>query len=171
MSLAAAAKRLVAAGHKVAVAESSAGGLISSELLAQNGASKWYLGGVVCYTKTAKAALLGLKAETSKPTSTEPHAAELAHAVREKLGADWGIGETGVAGPAPNSRGIAPGVCAIAIVGPQGKRLTATLWPDDGLGAADAYGQAPKVPRAEAMRNFRARAVDLLCEAVLADEP
>jgi hypothetical protein len=44
------------------------------------------------------------------------------------------------------------------------------LYPDDSLSAADAYGQPPKVPRDEAMRNFGAAAVELLCDAVEAAE-
>ena len=91
------AAALVRRGQSVAVAESSAGGLISSELLAQTGASKWCKGGVVAYSKSAKSALLGVDEPHSKPTATEPHALELAIAVREKLGSDWGVGETGVA--------------------------------------------------------------------------
>lgn len=90
-----AVQRLTAAGQTVAIAESSAGGFISATLLAQPGASKFYAGGVVCYTKAAKA-VIGLDAASSKPTSTEPHAVELAEAARATLGADWGIGETGV---------------------------------------------------------------------------
>ena len=163
--LAAAAATLVKQGLSVAVAESSAGGLISADLLAQTGASRWYRGGVVCYSKTAKSALLGLHEPQSKPTATEPHALELALAVREKLGADIGIGETGVAGPSANGRGIAPGVCALAVVGPHGS-FTTTLWPDDGLDAADAYGQAPKLPRPERMSVFSTRAIEMLCDAV-----
>lgn len=69
-------------------------------------------------------------------------------------------------GPSANSRGISPGVCALAVVGPNGKRLCLTLWPEDGLNAADAYGQAPKVPRPERMSFFSARAIELLCDAV-----
>lgn len=82
-------------------------------------------------------------------------------AVRERLSADWGIGETGVAGPGKNSRGVAPGVCAIAVVGP-GVSKTLMLYPDSTLSAADAYGQAPLMPREEAMEAFGERALELL---------
>ena len=163
--------RLAAAKHKVAIAESSAGGLIAASLLAQPGASKYFAGGVVCYTKTAKDKFLRLDAEKTKPTATEPHAVELATAVREVLECDWAVGETGVAGPTPNSRGVAPGVCALAVVGPNGVVRRRTLYPDDGLSAADAYGQPPKVPRNEAMRAFEVAALELLCDAVEAAYP
>ena len=158
-------KTLAAKSQRVAVAESSAGGLISSELLAVRGASKFFAGGLVVYTKASKNTFLGLDEATSKPTATEAHAIELAEAACASLGVEWGIGETGVAGPTPNSRGISPGVCALAVVGP-GVRRAVTLWPDDSLGADDAYGQPPKVERAAAMRTFADGAIELLVETV-----
>lgn len=160
------AASLTRAGESVAIAETSAGGLIAAELLAQSGASKFFRGGVVVYSKHSKQAVLGLDPDSSQPTSTEPHALELAAAVREKLGSDWGVGETGVAGPSANSRGIAPGVCAIGVVGPDGVSVSTTLWPSDDLSAADAYGQPAAVPRDQAMRNFADAGVGLLCAAV-----
>ena len=156
--------------HKatVAVAESSAGGTISRALVAVRGASNYYAGGVVCYTAASKHTLLDRA--PAKPTATEAHAKELAMAVRERLSADWGVGETGVAGPGKNSRGVAPGVCAIAVVGP-GVSETLMLWPDSTLSAADAYGQAPLMPREEAMETFGERALELLEAALLTQTP
>lgn len=154
---------LSAHGHSIAVAETSAGGLIASSLLCLPGASKVFRGGVVAYSAQSKEALLGLSAKT--PTATEAHALELANAARAKLGAEWGLGETGVAGPAKNSRGCSPGVCAIAVVGPSGFQRAATLWPDDTLSAADAYGQAPKVSRDERMRYFGDQALRLAADS------
>jgi len=153
--------------HKatVAVAESSAGGAISRSLVAVRGASNYFAGSAVCYTAASKHTLLGLT--PAKPTATEAHAKELAMAVRERLSADWGIGETGVAGPGKNSRGVAPGVCAIAVVGP-GVSKTLMLFPDSTLSAADAYGQAPLMPREQAMEAFGERALELL-ETTLSD--
>lgn len=163
--LAAMGRALAAASQRVAVAESSAGGLICSRLLEVHGASKFFAGGLVVYTKASKRTFLGLDDTSSKPTATEAHAIELAEAARERLGVDWAIGETGVAGPTPNSRGIAPGVCGIAVVGP-GVRKSQTLWPDDSLGADDAYGQAPKLSRPESMEVFASGALELLLDAV-----
>ena len=163
-------KLLVAAKQTVGVAETSAGGMIAATLLANPGASAYFAGGVVVYTKAAKTKFLGIDAEKSKPTASEPHAVELAHAMREALHCDWAIGETGVAGPLPNSRGIAPGVCGLAVVGPDGLIRKKTLWPDDTLSDADAYGQPPRVPRPDAMANFEKAALELLCDAVLNDQ-
>ena len=164
MAAARVAALLKSRGATVAIAETSAGGSISQSLLAVRGASAYFRGGAVCYSAESKKRLLGF--EPSKPTATEPHAKELAAAVRKLLGADWGIGETGVAGPGKNSRGIAPGVCALAVVGPDGISKTVSIWPDDDLSAADAYGQAPLVPREERMQAFGERAVELLEEAM-----
>lgn len=162
MSGARLAALLVPKGQTIAIAETSAGGLISSSLLAVAGASKFFRGGVVCYSPQSKEALLGLKPRM--PTATEAHALELALAARERLGADWGLGETGVAGPGKNSRGCNPGVCAIGLVGPDGFQKAIMLWPDDTLSAADAYGQAPKVSRLERMQHFGACAVELAAD-------
>ena len=158
-------QKLKAAKQKVGVAETSAGGLIAATLLAHPGASAYFAGGVVVYTKASKAKFLGLDAEKSKPTATEPHAIELAQAMREALQCDWAIGETGVAGPKPNSRGISPGVCGLAVVGPDVVKRK-TLFPDDSLSDADAYGQPPKVLRPVAMKTFEDAALELLCDAV-----
>ena len=54
------AGRLIERGETVAVAESSAGGLISAALLAVPGASKYFVGGAVVYTRAARKQLLGL---------------------------------------------------------------------------------------------------------------
>jgi PncC family amidohydrolase len=112
--------RLVARGETVAIAESSAGGLISAALLAIGGASRYFRGGAVVYTKDAKMAFLHL----DEPTVTEPraategHALVLARGVRDVMGATWGVGETGATGPTGNRYGDAPGHACIAVVGP-----------------------------------------------------
>ncbi len=88
-------------GDTVAVAEGAAGGLISAALLAVPGASKYYVGGSVIYTRTAKEGLLGDVLETPKGIrgATEQWATWLATAARTRLGTTWGIGEGGAAGP------------------------------------------------------------------------
>lgn len=112
--------RLKARGETVAVAESSAGGLISAALLAVPGASAYFRGGAVVYTKDAKMAFLHLDEQTvSEPrASTEGHALVLARGVRELLGATWGIGETGATGPSGNRYGDSPGHACVGVVGP-----------------------------------------------------
>ena len=107
-------------GQTIAVAESSAGGLINAALVAVPGASAFYLGGGIIYTKAGREALLGLGAQDMKGirSSSEPYAKLLALRVREKLGATWGLSETGASGPTENSYGDAPGHACIAVSGP-----------------------------------------------------
>jgi nicotinamide-nucleotide amidase len=110
---------LVRRGETVAVAESSAGGLIAAALLAVPGASRFFLGGAVVYTVAARQALLGISAEDMQGlrSSSEPYARLLAARVRAKLGATWGLAETGAAGPEGNRYGDPPGHSCLAIAG------------------------------------------------------
>jgi PncC family amidohydrolase len=104
----------------LAVAESSAGGLINAALVAVPGASAFYLGGSVIYTVNARQGLLGLEKQdvTGMRSASEPYAQLLAKRVREKLGATWGLSETGASGPTGNRYGDAPGHACIAVSGP-----------------------------------------------------
>ena len=105
--------------HTVAVAESSAGGLISASLLAVPGASAYYLGGSVIYTRVAHEALLGVpdEAMAGLRASTEEYAMLNARTVRESLGTTWGLSETGASGPTGNRYGDAAGHACIAVSG------------------------------------------------------
>jgi PncC family amidohydrolase len=138
----------------IAVAESSAGGLINAALVAVPGASAFYLGGAIIYTKAGRSSLLGLGAPDMKGlrSASEPYAKLMAHRVREKLGATWGLAETGASGPAGNSYGDAPGHACIAVSGPQGAVVTLET------GSAD---------REANMRAFTRRALQLLESCIL----
>jgi nicotinamide-nucleotide amidase len=109
----------------VAVAESSAAGLISAALLAVPGASAFYRGGVVSYTVYARQALLGITDAdmAGLRASTEPYALLMARRVKERLGTDWGIGETGATGPTGNRYGDAAGHACVAVIGPGVERV------------------------------------------------
>ncbi len=113
-------------GETVAVAESAAGGLISAALLAVPGASAYFLGGGVIYTQAARRALLGVDdaAVTGIRSASEPYALLKARAVRQRLGATWGVSETGAAGPTGNRYGDAAGHACIAVAGPVERVLT-----------------------------------------------
>ena len=112
--------------ESVAVAESSAGGLISAALLAVPGASAYFLGGSVVYTGKARMALLGLRREdvAGVRSASEPYALILARTIRENLGATWGLSETGAAGPTGNGYGDAAGHTCVAVSGPSEMALT-----------------------------------------------
>jgi PncC family amidohydrolase len=117
---------LVRRRETIAVAESSAGGLISAALLAIPGASAYFLGGGVIYTQAARRALLRVPDEAVRGmrSSTEAYALLEARAARELLGATWGVAETGAAGPAGNRYGDAPGHACLAVAGPVERVLT-----------------------------------------------
>lgn len=110
----------------VAVAESSAGGLISAALLAVPGASAYFLGGGVIYTQGARRALLRLPDESLKGmrSSTEAYALLKARTIRELLGATWGLAETGASGPTGNRYGDAAGHACIAVAGAVERTIT-----------------------------------------------
>ena len=110
----------------IAVAESSAGGLISAALLAVPGASAYFLGGGVIYTQAARRGLLRVPDEAMKNvrSSTEAYAQIKAKAVRELVGATWGLAETGASGPTGNRYGHAAGHACIAVSGPVERVIT-----------------------------------------------
>ena len=145
--------RLKTRGETVAVFESSTGGLVAAALLAVPGASAYFLGGGVIYTRQSRAALAGIteaQMQGLRP-STEPYARLLAERARDAVGADWGVGESGAAGPAGNRYGDDPGHSCIAVAG--ASAMAATLE----MGSAD---------RVANMRRFAAEALALLERAL-----
>jgi PncC family amidohydrolase len=128
-------------GESVAVAESSTGGLIAAALLAMPGASAYFLGGAVVYTKAARAALLGIgDAEMAglRP-STEPYALMIAKCIRDSHGAVWGLGESGATSPTGNRYGDAAGHSSIAVTGPIERAVTLETGKSDRAGNMDAF--------------------------------
>src|SRR3989442_7331743 len=81
----------------LAVSQSSAGGLINAALVAVPGASAYYLGGGIIYTRAARSALLGIGAQdmAGMRSASEPYARLLAQRVRERLGGTSDLSETG----------------------------------------------------------------------------
>jgi nicotinamide-nucleotide amidase len=110
----------------IAVAESSAGGLISAALLSVPGASAYFLGGGVIYTQAARRALLRVPDDAVKGirSSSEPYALLKARTIRELLGASWGLAETGATGPTGNRYGDSAGHACIAVAGPVERVIT-----------------------------------------------
>ncbi len=111
--------------HTVSVAESSAGGLVSAALLSIPGASAYFSGGGVIYTRDARRELLNLPEEVvTMRASTEEYAMIVARAVRGKIGTTWGLSETGASGPSGNRYGDDAGHVCVAVSGPVEKTLT-----------------------------------------------
>jgi len=120
------AQRLVARKQTIAVAESSAGGLIAAALLAVPGASAYFLGGAVVYTRDARRVLMDIPDEAMKGirSASEPYAELLARQIKTRFATDWGLSETGAAGPTGNRYGDAAGHACFAVAGPVSAVIT-----------------------------------------------
>lgn len=106
-------------GETVAVAESSAGGLVSAALLSVPGASAYFVGGGVIYTRDARRGFIGVPEEVATMrASTEEYALIMARLVRDRLNTTWGLCETGATGPTGNRYGDAAGHVCFAVAGP-----------------------------------------------------
>ena len=142
---------LVARKQTVAVAESSTGGLISAGLLAVPGASRYFLGGAVVYTRDARRLLADIPDEAMKGirSASQPYAQLLAVRIRERFASDWGLSETGATGPSGNRYGDAPGHSCMAVAGPTSSVITLET------GSADRLAN---------MHAFAAKALKLLLE-------
>lgn len=138
------AAALKARRQTVAVAESAAGGLISAALLAQPGASAYFIAGGVLYTRRALLALRDTRAETYEGMrgATEAWASLLARTLRERCGADWAVGESGAAGPTGNRYGDPPGHACIAVTGPVERTRVIETGSDDRVGNMYAFANA-----------------------------
>ena len=142
----------------LAVAESSAGGLINAALVAVPGASAFYLGGAIIYTGASRSGFLGIGDKEMKGirSATEPMARLLANRVREQTGATWGLAETGAAGPTGNRYGDPAGHACIAVSGPVERAITV---------------ETGRAEREDNMRAFTLRALELLESCLSAAPP
>ena len=147
------AARLVERKETVAVAEGSAGGLISAALLAVPGASAYFMGGAVVYTGAARSAFTDISLDDMKGLrpASEPYAALLAQRVRERLNTTWALAEAGAAGPSGNRYGDPAGHTCIAVAGPSQRAFTLRT------GSSD---------RRANMRAFAMRALELFAEQI-----
>ncbi|MBI1260401.1 MAG: damage-inducible protein [Rhizobiales bacterium] len=149
-----AAARLKERGDSLAVSESSMGGLMSASLVAQPGASAYFLGGTIIYTREAGQALLGM---TGSPAPkgvrplTEDYVLAMARLVRERMGATWAMAEMGASGPSGSPYGPPAGTGVIAIAGPVERAVTVSTGSQD---------------RAANMRAFAAGGLTLLIDVL-----
>ena len=140
---------LKARRETITVAESSTGGLVSAALLAVPGASAYFLGGAVVYTRRARELLMNLPRETvtGMRSASEPYALLLARTASQRFSASWGLAETGAAGPTGNPYGDSAGHSCIAIAGVAEEAITL---------------ETGKTDRLENMHAFAAAALELL---------
>jgi PncC family amidohydrolase len=148
------AARLIERRQTIAVAESSTGGLISASLLAVPGASAYFLGSAVVYTRDARRILAGIPDDAMKGirSASEPYAKLLASQIRDRFSTDWGLSETGATGPAGNRYGDAAGHSCMAVAGPEPSVMTLET------GSADRLGN---------MHVFAATALKMLLQSLL----
>ncbi len=114
---------LVARGEKVAVSETTAGGLISARMLSVPGASRWFDGGVVPYSGAHRWEQLGVDREIAREHGavSEPWVRATAEGLARAMGTAWAVAESGIAGPQGSRRSPKPvGSVVIAVVGPNG---------------------------------------------------
>ncbi len=133
----------------IGVAESSTGGLISSALLAVPGASAYFLGGAIVYTRESRRTLLEIpdSAFSGIRSVTEELALVLARGALKRFAATWALAEVGAAGPTGNRYGDAAGHSCLAIAGPLERAITVET------GSADRIAN---------MRVFAAAGLELL---------
>jgi nicotinamide-nucleotide amidase len=107
-------------GATVATGESCTGGLVAQRLTEIPGSSELFVGSVVAYSDPAKERLLRVPAEelSRHGAVSEPVARSLATGARQVLGADWGIGITGIAGPGGGTEEKPVGTVHLALAGP-----------------------------------------------------
>lgn len=139
--------RLKTRGETIAVSESSTGGLMSAALLSVPGASAYYLGGAVVYTKKAREVLIDLpgeviiEAKAQKPLS-EPFVLLLGRTLRTQFSSTWALAEIGATGPAGSRYGDPAGTGCLALAGPLERSLTVRTGSDDRVANMRAFARA-----------------------------
>jgi nicotinamide-nucleotide amidase len=121
-SLAAAAgAALLRRGATLAVVEATAGGLLCARLVSVPGASAWFERGVVAYSAKAKRELTGIAAGLLRSEGAVSQAAvgAMAEGLRRRVGVDFALAESGIAGPQTGRRSGKPvGSAVMAVAGP-----------------------------------------------------
>lgn len=136
-------RELTARRLTLATAESLTGGGLGAALTSVPGASAAYVGGVISYATRVKVDLLGVPLEIvhGDGVVSAPCARAMAAGVRRVLGADVGVGTTGVAGP-DRQEGKPAGTVFVAVADDRGETVRALQLPGDRAGVRQATTQA-----------------------------
>jgi PncC family amidohydrolase len=117
----------------VGTAESCTGGLVGHAITANPGSSDYYRGGVISYADEVKSSLLDVP-----PEAIERHGAvsaqvavAMAEGARRRVGCDYGVAVTGVAGPDGGSAAKPVGLTYVAAAGPDGDQVRRFVWDGD----------------------------------------
>ena len=116
---------LLQSGKTVATAESCTGGLIGKRLTDVSGSSAVYPGGVISYAYAVKRALLGVVEALlrEKGAVCAEVAEQMAEGVRTRMGTDYGVASTGIAGPGTDEFGRPVGLVYLAVADGTGTRV------------------------------------------------
>ena len=115
--------------RSIATAESCTGGLLAARLTELAGSSAYVNGGIVAYSNEVKIAQAGVDSrliESHGAVSGEV-AEALADGARSRLGADVGVGVTGVAGPGGGSAEKPVGLVWLSVATPDDRHLTRSV--------------------------------------------
>ena len=113
-------KELAKRNETIVFAESCTGGLLSSSITSISGSSQVFQGSIVSYSNELKNSLLNISEDNLKKYGavSEEVCEAMAINVKNRLGADWAIGVSGIAGPNGGSQEKPVGLVYISIAGP-----------------------------------------------------
>jgi nicotinamide-nucleotide amidase len=124
---------LAARSQTICVAESCTGGLLAERFTQVAGSSRYFAGGFITYTNEAKAKLLGIDRDVIEREGavSDVVARAMAEGARNKLGTDYAISVTGVAGPDGGTEELPVGSVFIALATPAGTQTRSMRLPGD----------------------------------------
>jgi competence/damage-inducible protein CinA-like protein len=122
---------LAARAETVAVAESLTGGTIGRMITDHPGSSAYFLAGAVTYSNDSKTTMLGVRAETIEEFGavSEETCTEMAHGIRRRANATYGIATTGIAGPDGGSPHKPVGLTYLGVAWEGGSQIRRVTYP------------------------------------------